>query len=345
MPNRLLLLLPCALLAFFSGCGQPKPTLNLYIWADYIDPDLVREFEQAQGCRVVMDTFDSNESMYAKLKAGATGYDLIVPSSYMARVLYDEKLIRDIDHAQIPNLVHVDRLYLTAKAFDKAMTYSVPYMLGTSGIAAIGDQVSDFKPSWSMFLRSDLAGRMTMLNDMRETLGAALLTLGYSINSTDDAQIRQAGDLVIQWKRNLAKFENEQYKGGLASGEFLLVHGYSGDILQAREENENIVYALPEEGFSLACDDFVIPLSAQDVALAHAFINFLHDPANAARNTTFVYYLCPNTPSYELLDEEVKSDPTVFITPASLKKGEIIRDLGPDNAKYITVWDSVKAAP
>jgi spermidine/putrescine transport system substrate-binding protein len=195
-----------------------------------------------------------------------------------------------------------------------------------------------------MLDRQDLKARMTMLNDMRETLGAALKFLGYSLNTTSEEELAKARDVVIRWKQNLAKFENEQYKTGLASGEFLLVHGYSGDIAQVQAENEDIEFALPAEGFSVSCDDMAIPANARNVKLAHAFINFLHDPAVAAENTDFIQYLCPNQASYALLSEEIRSNPVIFPPPEMRAKGEVIEDLGEHNAKYTKVWDEIKGA-
>lgn len=325
------------------GCGGPRETLHLFTWADYIDPELIQAFEAAHGCRIVIDTFDSNESMYAKLKAGARGYDIVFPSSYMASVMQREGLLAPLDHAMLPNLKHVDRDYLRDLALDKEMKYSVPYMLSNSGIAYRKSKVEGFRPSWAMFDRADLAGRMTLMNDMRETLGAALKSLGHSLNTTDEAQIAQARDVVKRWKKNIAKFDSEQYKPGIASAEFLVVHGYNGDLLQVMEEEEDVGYAVPEEGTSVACDDLVILADAKQKTLAHAFIDSLHEPANAAKNTECVQFLCPNSASYPLLSDETRTNPVVFLADGLRKKCEVIIDLGAENAKYVRAWDEVKA--
>ncbi len=336
-------MLAAAMAAGLVGCGGARPALHLFTWADYIEPGLIKEFEQANGCRVVIDTFDSNESMYAKLKAGARGYDIVFPSSYMASVMQKEGLLAPMDHALLPNLAHVDREYLAQLALDKEMKYSVPYMLSNSGIAYRKSKVERFEPSWAMFDRADLAGRMTLMNDMRETMGAALKSLGHSLNTTDEAQIAQARDVVKRWKRNIAKFDSEQYKPGIASAEFLVVHGYSGDLLQVASEEEDVGYAPPKEGTSVACDDLVILAGSGQKELAHAFINFLHDPANAAKNTECVQFLCPNSASYAQLPEEIRSNPAIFLPEELRQKCEVIIDLGQDNAKYVRAWDQIKA--
>jgi spermidine/putrescine transport system substrate-binding protein len=325
-----------------AGC-RPKDeaVLHVYTWADYVKPELVQRFEKENNCRVVIDTFDSNEAMYAKLKAGATGYDVIFPSSYMVKLMNDQGMLQTLDQAQLPNLSHVDPDYLKV-ALDPTMDHSVPYMLTYAGIAYLESRVPNAEPSWAMFDRTDLGNRTTMLNDMRETIGAALKFLGYSLNTADDKELEEAKEVVLRWRKNLAKFENEQYKSGISSGEFLLVHGYSGDILQVQEENEDIAFALPNEGFSISCDDMVIPKTAKQTKLAHAFINFLHDPEVAAENSEFIYYLCPNKDCYALMPEEMREDPAVF-PPADVRaKGEVIMDLGEAQAKYVKIWDQIK---
>ena len=340
--RRPLTVLTVALLAAAAGKQQPQ-TLHLYTWADYVKPELVARFEQEQGCTIVIDTFDSNEAMYAKLKAGAGGYDVITPSSYMVQVMHRQGMLLPLDHAKLPNLANVDPEVLKI-AIDPKMDHSAPYMMTITGIAYLGSKVADVRPSWAMFDRPELKGRATMLADMRETIGAALKFLGYSINSTNPVELAAARDVVIRWKKNLAKFENEQYKTGLASGEFLLVHAYSGDILQVQEENEDIVFAVPEEGTSIACDDLVIPKESKQADLAHRYINFLHDPKVAAENTEFISYLCPNKASYPLLSEETRANPALFVPAEVQAKSEVITDLGNDNVAYARVWDEIKAA-
>ena len=325
------------------ACRKSPPTLHVYTWADYFKPELLKRFETEHRCRVVIDTFDSNEAMYAKIKAGATGYDLLTPSSYMVSVLFSQGLLQPLDAARIPNRSHVDPEYLKI-APDPQMHHSVPYMLVTTGLAYRKSKVKDPVASWAMLDRADLKGRITLLNDMRETIGAGLKSLGYSLNTTDETQLAEAREVVIRWKRNAAKFENEQYKSGLSSGEFLLVQGYSGDILQVQAENDDVAFLIPREGTSIACDELVIPKTAKEVALAHAFIDFLHDPDVAAENTLFLSYLCPNRGAYERLGPEVRNNPAIFLDEAVRARSEIVRDLGKDNVKYVRVWDEIKAA-
>jgi spermidine/putrescine transport system substrate-binding protein len=333
--------------ALFTGCGRDaRPVLHVYNWSDYIADGLIEQFEEQFGCKVVYDTFDSNEALYAKLKAGASGYDVIFPSSYFVTIMVAEGMLQPINKANIPNIANLDPAFIANVSLDKELLYSVPYMSGTTGIAYRSDMVADFEASWTVYGRDDLAGRMTLLDDMREVLGAALKTLGHSLNSTDEAQIEAAADLVIEWKRKIARFDNEGYKAGIASREFWVVQGYGGDVQQVIDDNEddNIVYVLPREGFAMWEDTMAIPAGADNVELAEQFINWMHAPEVAAANIEFNYYLCPNTAAYELLDEEILNNEVVFVPAEKLARGEQILDLGEDLAKYVKAWNRVKAA-
>jgi spermidine/putrescine transport system substrate-binding protein len=192
-------------------------TLHIYNWADYVSPDLVTRFEKENDCKVVIDTFDSNETMYAKIKAGGTGYDLIFPTSYMVKVMEQEGMLASIDKAQVPNLKNVDPDALT-KVYDTKMEHSVPYTMGYAVIAYRKDKLKDVEPSWSVFARTDLKKRATLFDDMRETIGAALKQLGYSLNTRDEKQLAEARDLVIQWRRTSPSSTTKATRPGWTAG-------------------------------------------------------------------------------------------------------------------------------
>lgn len=347
----------CSLLAFsgvlsvffLAGCGGSSDDANVlrvYNWSDYIADGILEQFEEAYDCKVIYDTYDSNEALYAKLKAGASGYDIIFPSSYTAKVMHDEGMLLPITRENIPNLANIDPNFLQNVSVDHGMLYSVPYMSGTTGLAHRKDRVTDFVSSWHIYEREDLRSRLTLLDDMREVLGAALKTLGYSLNSTSEAEIEAAADLAIRWKHNIARFDNDGYKAGIASHEFWVVQGYGGDVQQIIDENEdeNIVFTLPIEGFSMWEDCMAIPSGAKNVDLAEKFINWMHSAEIAAANIEFNYYLCPNTAAYELLEEEILSNEVVFIPANKLARGEQILDLGENLALYVKAWNRVKAS-
>ncbi|MCL2480113.1 MAG: spermidine/putrescine ABC transporter substrate-binding protein [Spirochaetaceae bacterium] len=327
-----------------SGCGGSKPKLYVYNWSDYIKKELVKDFEKEYNCKVILDFYDSNEAMYSKLKAGAKGYDIVIPTGYMVKIMAQDGMIQEIDKSRIPNIVNIDEKYLPF-TLDPEMKFSVPYMISNSGIGYLANKVdASFVPTWGIFGDPKYAGRMTMLNDMRETIGSVLRYLGYSMNSTKISELEQAGDLLISWKKNLAKFEADQYKNGLISGEFIIAHGYSGDVFQVMEENENIKYAIPLEGTTISCDNMVILKDSKNIDLAYTFINYILRPEVAAANIEYVYFLAPNKAAYELVSEEVRNEPAIFIPNELLMKSEVILDLGASNILYTRIWDKVKAA-
>ncbi len=328
--------------ASFPACSKGSKTLNVFTWADYLHPDLAKRFEKENDCRLVLDTFDSNETMYSKLKAGATGYQVLVPSSYMVKALRREGMLQPLDHAALPNVRHVDARYL-ASALDPMMEVSVPYMFAATGLGYLRSKIDAPTPSWHLLESPALKGRVTLLNDMREVLGAALKLLGHSLNSVDPTELAAAVKVVIGWKANIAKFENDQYRSGLASGEFYLVHGYAGDISQVMEENDDIAFLVPEEGAAFSCDDLCIPASAKETDLAYAFIDFLTDPAVAAENMEWIGYRAPNTEAESLLSEEFHSNKALFPDPVTFSKWEALDDLGDDLRLYSEAWDKVKA--
>ncbi len=325
-----------------SSCGQKKQALHVYNWGDYIDPEIVKQFEKEFNCEVKMDFFDSNESMYAKIKAGGGGYDVLVPSSYFADIMFKQKMIRSFDKAKLPNLANIDPEYLS-KAVDSKMEYCVPYLISFTGIGYNKEKVKDFKPSWSIFDDASIKGRCVLLNDPREGLGAALRYLGFSLNTVKQDEIDKAVKVLLQWKRNIAKFDVDEAKRGLASGEFWLIQNYNGDTLQAKEENAALEFVIPNEGSSFSADTMVIPVDAPNADLAYAFVNFVHKPEIAAKNMRFTKYLSPNLPAMKLLPAEFRDNKTVFPNKATWAKCEVIRDLGEGNALYAKAWDLVKA--
>ncbi len=328
--------------ALCIGCGRKK-TLYVYNWADYMNPEVLEKFEKQYDCSVVMNYFDSNEALYAKLKAGATGYDVLFPSDYMSRVMYEQGMLMEIDHSRLTNLKNLDESF-TAGGIDSGMKYSVPYMVTYCGIAYNKNKVKDFKPSWSMFDRTDLKGRMTMLNDVREAIGAALKFNGFSYNSTDPAQLKKAGETAVKWKKNIAKFDVDEAKRGLSSGEFYLIQVYNGDAMQIIAENEDLAFAFPEEGTSISQDDFVISADSKNTDLAYKFIDFLLEAENAAANMEFVSYMSPNKAALALMDSSFVEDPAVNPKPAILRKSDHLMDLGKDNLLYSELWDCIKSS-
>ena len=329
-----------------AGFGVEREELRIYTWRDYIAPEVIARFEKANNCKVVVDTFDSNEAMFAKLKAGAAGHDIIMPSSYQIPLMERSGMIQALDHAKLPHVRrNFDRRF-AVNILDPSFFMSVPYAVTYTGIAYRKDKVGAAPVnSWKVFETPALKGRMSLLDDMRETIGAGLMCLGYSMNSSEPAQIAKAADVVIGWKRNVATFDNEQYKTAVASGEWLAGHGYSSDVIQVMLDNANVGFALPKEGFAIACDEMVIAAGSKKVDLAHKFIDFCYDPDVAAANMRKICAPMPVAGAFAKLEEKLRD--ILLLDPAALKEGEVIRDFSDQpevQSLYVGAWERIKSA-
>jgi spermidine/putrescine transport system substrate-binding protein len=323
--------------------GAGERTLQIYTWSDYFAPAVIENFEKRFNCRVRISIFESNEDLHEKLESGAVAHDILTPSSYMSSVLWDQGLILALNPNLIPNLANIDRSF-TSLTRDPDMLYSVPY---TRTVTGIGYNAREVPPealgSWNIFSRPALAGGVTMLDDMRESIGAALKYLGHSLNSVDQEEIDAAVRVILGWKKNLAGFAVDDATTGLESGELLAIHAYNGDVAMIMEGNPDLAFFVPREGTSVTADDFVIQAISPSPELAHAFINYLLEPETAVANMESIHYYMPNPRALEKVDPALKANPAFSIDERMLANCEVIEDLGDDNALYARAWDKIKA--
>jgi len=321
-----------------SGCavGEVDGDLNLYNWSEYIDPDLKDAFAAEYGVAVNESNYDSNEAMQPIISAGNSGYDVIVPSDYMVSIMIESGDLMALDKAAIPNLANLSPEFASGLPYDPAGDYSVPYQWWTTGLAVYFTSAGDGVPgTWGLVFDTDLAeqygfvGATTLLNDPRETLGAALKYLGYSLNTTDEAQLDEAKQLVAEATERIAAFESDQYDELLATGQTALAHGYSGNFLVQFDEADDpdqYTYFVPEEGGTRWVDNMAVVIDAPHPCTAHTFINFILDAENGAALTNWNYYASPNAASEPLIDPEILEDPIVYPTDRSML--EFIADTG-----------------
>ncbi|RMG97472.1 MAG: spermidine/putrescine ABC transporter substrate-binding protein [Chloroflexi bacterium] len=327
---------------------EPATEIVMYNWSEYIDPEIYTLFEQETGIRIVEDNFSSNEEMLAKLQGGATGYALIVPSDYTVSIMKEEGMLAKLDHANIPNLSNLSDEFKNVP-FDPGNEYCVPYQWGTTGIGYL-DGVVETPTSWSVIFEPDpnapYYGRYTMLDDVRESFAAALIYLGYDINTTDEKQLEEARDLLIKAKAGLAGYDSDTFEDLLAAEENVLAHGWNGDFLVAQEENENIAYTIPQEGGVIWVDNVCIPATAspEEKLAAEMFINFLLDPEIGAMLSEFNYYASPNKAAEDILGEEFLSDPAVYPPAEVRERLQFIKPVGEFESVYQRMWDEVKSA-
>ncbi|MFN3178622.1 MAG: spermidine/putrescine ABC transporter substrate-binding protein [Thermus sp.] len=346
-----ILVLLLALVALGIFLLRPRPasqaggTLYFLNWADYIPEDLLRKFERETGAKVVLDTFESPEAMLAKLKAGADReFSLVVAPDYYVLQMAREGLIAPLEKGRLKGLANLDPFFLDPP-YDPGLQYSIPYLWGTTGLAYREDLVQGSVDSFAvLFDPARQVGPFLLLDEMRETIGAALKYLGYSVNTTDPEALERAKGVLLE-----AKGRSVGFAGGvealnrILAGDAALTLAYSGDVLQAKQEDERLRYVLPKEGGTLWTDAVVVLKRGPSQDLAYRFMDFLLEPENAAALAEYTRYATPVAKALPLLPEEMRQDPTVFPPEEVRQKLEYLKDLGPDIALYDRVWTEVKA--
>jgi len=341
--NIILLVLTVIIMALPASCDS-REKLYIYNWTYYTPDSVIEKFEKEYNVRVVYDEFTSNEEMYAKLKAGGGGYDIVFPSKDYALIMIRQDMLEKIDHSLLSNMRNIDRNILEIANYDPNMEYSVPYFYGAAGIVVNTLRVPDFEMSWSIFEREDLRGRMTMLDDMREVMGAALVYLGHSVNTSDPDEIIAARDLINHsWKPNLIKFEADTFGKGYADGEFWVVHGYPDGVFDEIRElpiYKNTVFFIPKEGGPSYIDSMVILKDSKNYELAHKFIDFIHRPEIYAEIVDeFGLPASVNVPARQIARNSIP-----MYHESELENTELVEDVGDAYELYTNAWfNSIRA--
>ena len=318
------------------SCGGSH--LKIYNWTYYTPDTVIEKFEKEFNVKVVYDQFASNEELYAKLKASGGGYDIIFPSGDYVSIMIQQHMLEKLDKTKLSNLKNVDPEILQKAIYDPTMVYSVPYYYGAAGIIINIARVPDFQRNWSIFGREDLFKRMTMLDDIREVMGGALVHLGYSVNSADPYQIEEAKILINDvWKPNLVKFDAESFGKGYANGDFWVVHGYTEVVFEEIADNPQLmgdtVFFIPDEGGPAYIDNMCILKGSKNIELAHKFINFIHRPEIYAEFVdTFKFPSTVNVPA-----RQHKTGDSLYAVE-DLARTELVLDLGTALELYNDAW-------
>lgn len=330
--------------AMLTGCGSTdsKKVLNVYNVGDYIDESLIPIFEKRTGIKVQYETYDTNEMMYQKVKSGSTNYDLIFPSDYMVEKMKKEGLLQKIDFKNIPNIKYIDKSFMSP-VYDKDSAYSVPYMWGTFGILYNKKLVHEKVDSWDILWNPKYKGNIMMFDSVRDTMGIALKKLGYSMNTTNPKEIKEAMQELIKQKDLVLAYVNDEGKDRLLGEEAAMGIIYSGDAVTLMEQNPNLDYAIPKEGTNKWVDAMAIPKTAQNKKEAEMFINFLLDPEIAKINAEYIGYSTPNVGALELLDPEVTKNKVAYPSKDVMDKTETFRDLEDKIRLYDEAWIQLKS--
>jgi len=314
-------------------------TLNLYAMSEYFPDIVIKEFEQKFNAKVRYDNFSNNEELLAKLQAGASGYDVIVPSDYMIMALIKNGLIQRLRASHIPNLKNLGSDFKNLP-YDKSGEYSVPYMWGTTGIVYNSKFVKDPSESWDLLFKSEYKGRISLLEDVREALGMAMHKLGYSGNSKNKKEIHQAEVLLAKLKPNVRIFTADP-KQHLQSEDIWIAQTYSGDAMMTSRSKPELKYIVPREGATLWIDNLAIPSGARNPELAHEFINFILEPRIAEILAKALLYSSPNESAEDLIENEILR--ASYIKKIKNPKLELLSDLGPDMHLWDDAWTKIKS--
>lgn len=324
------------------GCGEEKPTLNVYNWGDYIDPEVIKQFEEEFNVKVNYDTFATNEDMYVTIAKGGTSYDVAFPSDYMIERMIAEDLLVKIDKNNIPNMKYIDEEFLDLD-FDPNNEYSVPYTWGTVGILYNKKLVDDKVDSWDILWNEKYKGQILMLDSQRDSIGVALKKLGYSLNTRNLDELEKAKEELIKQKPLVYAYVGDEVKELMVGEEAALAVVWSGDAVALMRENENLAYAIPKEGTNIWFDNMVIPKNAQNKELAEKFINFMNRPEIAAKNAEYIGYSTPNVAAKELLPDDMKNSNVAYPSKEEIANTEIFLDVKDMITVYDKIWLEVKS--
>ena len=358
--------------ALLSGCGASENTgasgtdsaasgsadggeLYVYNWGEYIDEDVISQFEEETGITVVYDLFETNEEMYPVIEAGAVNYDVVCPSDYMIQKMRENDLLAELNFDNIPNIAQIDPAYMEmSQAFDPENKYSVPYCWGTVGIlynTRLLEELGVPAPTkWADLWDERLSGEILMQDSVRDAFMVALKKDGYSMNSESKDELEQAKQELIDQKPLVQAYVIDQVRDKMIGGEAAVGVIYSGEMLYIQDEIANLgldydlEYVIPEEGTNLWLDSWVIPKNAKNKENAEKWIDFMCRPEIAKANFEYITYPTPNKGAFELLDEEMQNNKAVFPDIDSLKNSEVYKYLGDEtDAVYNELWKEVKA--
>lgn len=313
----------------FASAAEEKK-LNFYNWDTYIGETTLADFQAATGIEVKMDLFADNSELFAKLRGGNPGYDVIVPSNDWIPRMVAGNMLQELDHSKIPNMANLFPRFLD-EPFDPGRKYSVPYVWGTIGIGYRKSKVSSVPDSWKVLYDSDeYAGKIALLSACGTMLSCALKYLGYSANSTDKAENEAAAELIIKQKKNIKSFAEDNGQDLLASGEVDITMEYNGDIAQLMTEDDDVGFVLPKEGGIIWEDTLAIPAGAPHPENAHAFINYIYEPEANQLIIDYNQYATPNKAGFDLMPEEYRTNPAIFPPDEAIAASETASYLGED---------------
>ena len=319
-----------------SAWAKEEPKLNFYNWDTYIGETTLPDFTKATGIDVNMSLFATNDELFAKLRAGNPGFDVIVPGSEFVERMIKADMLEPLDHAKIPNIKNVAPAFINDAPYDPGRKYSLPYTWLVIGIGYRKSKVKEVPDSWKYLFNSDeYKGRTAVMSDASELFRNCFKYLGQSINATSPELIKQAEEMLIKQKPSIKSFHEDNGQDLLASGEVDVVMEYNGDIAQVMTEDDDLNFVVPKEGAMKQSDTLAIPKGAPHPENATEFINFIFDPKVGAEISKTIKYPSPNAAAVALMPDSYKDNPVVFPPAGIMTKCEYPRYLGPDFTRQL----------
>ncbi len=348
--KKLLALALCGItcLTALAGCGSSNAQngeVYVYNWGEYIDPETLTMFEEETGIKVIYDEFDTNETMYPKVEAGSSAYDVICPSDYMIKKMIDNDLLQELNFENLPNAkANIGAQYYEQSAsFDPGNKYSVPYCWGTVGILYNKTMVSEPITSWSVLWDEQYADNILMQDSVRDAFMVALKLKGYSMNSMNEEELQIAKNALIDQKPLVQAYVIDQVRDKMIGGEAAIGVIYSGEAIYTQRENPDLEYVIPEEGTNVWIDGWVIPKNAPNKENAEKFIDFMCRDDIALMNFDYITYSTPNDAARELIeDEDIKNSSIAFPDLSQYQNLEVFSYLGEEGDElYNSLWKEV----
>ena len=343
MSKRPAFLVTFLLVLFSAGLGLAAEKVYVYNWTQYIPDSVLEQFTKETGIKVIYTTYDSNETMYAKLKLiSGDGYDVVFPSTYFVSKMVKEGMLQPLDYQLLPNAKGLNGTLLD-KPYDPKNTYSLPYMWGSTGIAVNAEAIDPATvSSWKDLWKKEFAGQLLLQDDLREVFHIALKINGHSSNTTDPKEIEQAYLLLQELIPNVLLFNSDSPRLPYLAGEVNVGMIWNGEAWMAQQENKAITYVYPREGANFWVDSFVVPKGAKNVANAHKFIDFMLRPEVAKVCVEENGYASPVAAVLPLLDEEVRNSEAIFPPAQIVAAGEFQTDVGEALAIYQKYWEKLR---
>lgn len=338
------------IITLLPGCAKNKTYKNgeviVYNWGEYIDPEVIEKFESDTGIKVIYDEFETNEIMYPRVETGASEYDVICPSDYMIKKMIDNDLLQEIDFEKVPNSKNIGvQYFVESQGFDADNKYSVPYTFGTVGILYNKNMVKHAPESWADLWDEDYKDSILMQDSVRDAFMVAQKLLGYSMNTTDEEELKKCKDKLIEQKPLVQAYVVDQVRDKMIGEEAALGVIYSGEAIFTQRENENLEYVIPKEGTNIWIDSWVIPKNAPNYENALKWIDYMCDPEIALLNFEYITYSTPNVAAWELIeDEELKNSEIAFPVLSKYPNLETYSYLGEKaDELYNELWKEIKS--